>query len=71
VATADLTPRQQRILEFIRDTVKRRGYPPTVREIGAAVGLVAPSSVAYQIGVLQRKGYLRKDLWGASSAPRP
>jgi repressor LexA len=59
--TADLTPRQRRILEFIRQTVERRGYPPTVREIGEAVGLVSPSSVAYQMGVLERKGYLRKD----------
>jgi repressor LexA len=61
IFTADLTERQQRILDFIRETVERRGYPPTVREIGEAVGLVSPSSVAYQMGVLQRKGYLRKD----------
>ena len=61
VFAADLTPRQRRILDFIRDTVERRGYPPTVREIGEAVGLVSPSSVAYQMGVLQKKGYLRKD----------
>ena len=61
VFAADLTPRQRRILDYIRDTVERRGYPPTVREIGEAVGLVSPSSVAYQMGVLQKKGYLRKD----------
>jgi len=61
VFAADLTTRQRRILDYIRDTVERRGYPPTVREIGEAVGLVSPSSVAYQMGVLQRKGYLRKD----------
>ena len=61
IFTADLTPRQRRILDYIRDTVERRGYPPTVREIGEAVGLVSPSSVAYQMGVLERKGYLRKD----------
>jgi repressor LexA len=61
VFAADLTPRQRKILDFIRDTVDRRGYPPTVREIGEAVGLVSPSSVAYQMGVLQKKGYLRKD----------
>jgi repressor LexA len=61
VFAADLTARQRRILDYIRDTVERRGYPPTVREIGEAVGLVSPSSVAYQMGVLQRKGYLRKD----------
>jgi repressor LexA len=61
VFAADLTARQRRILDYIRDTVDKRGYPPTVREIGEAVGLVSPSSVAYQMGVLQRKGYLRKD----------
>ena len=61
VFAADLTTRQRRILDYIRETVERRGYPPTVREIGEAVGLVSPSSVAYQMGVLQKKGYLRKD----------
>ena len=61
VFAADLTARQRRILDYIRETVERRGYPPTVREIGEAVGLVSPSSVAYQMGVLQKKGYLRKD----------
>lgn len=61
VFAADLTPRQRKILDYIRQTVQTRGYPPTVREIGEAVGLVSPSSVAYQMGVLQRKGYLRKD----------
>jgi repressor LexA len=61
VFAPDLTPPQRRILDSIRETVDLRGYPPTVREIGEAVGLVSPSSVAYQMGVLQRKGYLRKD----------
>jgi repressor LexA len=57
----DLTDRQRRILDYMRETVDQRGYPPTVREIGEAVGLVSPSSVAYQMGVLEKKGYLRKD----------
>jgi repressor LexA len=57
----DLTDRQRRILNFMREMVEQRGYPPTVREIGEAVGLVSPSSVAYQMGVLEKKGYLRKD----------
>jgi repressor LexA len=57
----DLTTRQQRILEFIRGWVERYGYPPSVREIGEAVGLVSPSSVAYQLKVLEGKGYLRRD----------
>jgi repressor LexA len=61
VFAADLSPRQRRILDFIRETVDRRGYPPSVREIGEAVGLVSPSSVAYQLNVLEKKGHLRKD----------
>ena len=61
LVTADLTTRQRRILEFIRDWVERYGYPPSVREIGEAVGLVSPSSVAYQLKELERKGFLRRD----------
>jgi len=57
----DLTPRQQRIIEYIRRTVQDRGYPPTVREIGEAVGLTSSSSVHAQLANLQRKGVLRKD----------
>ena len=57
----ELTPRQQRIVEFIRRTVQERGYPPTVREIGEAVGLTSSSSVHAQLANLQRKGLLRKD----------
>ncbi|MDG4823738.1 transcriptional repressor LexA [Asanoa sp. WMMD1127] len=61
VTAAELTARQKRILEFIRDWVERYGYPPSVREIGEAVGLVSPSSVAYQLKELERKGFLRRD----------
>jgi repressor LexA len=61
LVTADLTARQRRILEFIRDWVERYGYPPSVREIGEAVGLVSPSSVAYQLKALENKGFLRRD----------
>jgi repressor LexA len=57
----ETTPRQQRILEFIRSTVRDRGYPPTVREIGEAVGLTSSSSVHAQLENLRRKGLLRKD----------
>jgi repressor LexA len=57
----ELTARQQRILEFIRRTVRDRGYPPTVREIGEAVGLTSSSSVHAQLENLRRKGLLRKD----------
>ena len=59
--TADLTARQRRILDFIRNWVDRYGYPPSVREIGEAVGLVSPSSVAYQLKALETKGFLRRD----------
>src|SRR5918993_2555155 len=61
VATAPPNPRQQRILEFISQTVRERGYPPTVREIGEAVGLTSSSSVHAQLANLERKGLLRKD----------
>ena len=57
----DLTPRQRRILEFIKETVSQRGYPPTVREIGEAVGLTSSSSVHSQLANLERKGLLHKD----------
>ena len=56
-----LTPRQRRVLEVIRDSVERRGYPPSMREIGEAVGLTSTSSVAHQLSTLQRKGFLRRD----------
>jgi repressor LexA len=56
-----LTPRQRAILAMIRDTVETRGYPPSVREIGEGVGLTSPSSVAHQLGTLERMGFLRRD----------
>ncbi|MGH2711782.1 MAG: transcriptional repressor LexA [Actinomycetota bacterium] len=56
-----MTPRQRRILDYIRRTVHDRGYPPTVREIGEAVGLTSSSSVHAQLTNLQKKGLLRKD----------
>ncbi|WP_253776229.1 transcriptional repressor LexA [Goodfellowiella coeruleoviolacea] len=59
--TTPLTPRQQRVLEVIREWVARHGYPPSVREIGEAVGLNSTSSVAHQLRALERKGYLRRD----------
>jgi len=61
-ADADgLTPRQRRILEVIREAVEQRGYPPSIREMGDAVGLASTSSVAHQLKVLQQKGFLRRD----------
>ncbi|HEX8509161.1 MAG TPA: transcriptional repressor LexA [Propionibacteriaceae bacterium] len=56
-----LTPRQRRILEVIRDAVLQRGYPPSIREMGDAVGLASSSSVAHQLKVLEQKGFLRRD----------
>jgi repressor LexA len=56
-----LTARQTRVLEVIRDWLDRFGYPPSVREIGEAVGLTSTSSVAHQLRALERKGYLRRD----------
>jgi repressor LexA len=61
LAESELSSRQRRILVVIRDWVEQHGYPPTVREIGDAVGLVSPSSVAYQLKELERKGFLRRD----------
>jgi len=58
---AGLTPRQRKVLEVIRDAVERRGYPPSMREIGEAVGLTSPSSVAHQLATLERKGFIRRD----------
>jgi repressor LexA len=56
-----LTVRQRRVLETIQAAVERRGYPPSLREIGEAVGLTSPSSVAHQLSSLERKGFLRRD----------
>jgi repressor LexA len=56
-----LTQRQRTILEVIRASVTSRGYPPSIREIGDAVGLTSTSSVAHQLRALERKGYLRRD----------
>ena len=56
-----LTVRQRRVLEVIRNSVDRRGYPPSMREIGDAVGLASPSSVSHQLNALVAKGYLRRD----------
>jgi repressor LexA len=59
-----LTVRQQQILTMIREWVDHHGYPPTVREIGAAVGLGSPSSVAHHLTVLQQRGLIRRTARG-------
>jgi repressor LexA len=56
-----LTWRQRRVLEVLRDSVQRRGFSPSLREIGDAVGLTSTSSVAFQLATLESKGYLRRD----------
>lgn len=56
-----LTDRQQVILEMIHAHVEEHGYPPSVREIGEAVGLSSPSSVHAQLATLEERGYLRRD----------
>ena len=56
-----LTARQRQILDFILETVADRGYPPAVREIGAAVGLSSPSTVHSHLSALTKAGYLRRD----------
>ncbi|MFI1765336.1 transcriptional repressor LexA [Streptomyces sp. NPDC020800] len=56
-----LTDRQEAILDFIGRSVRQRGYPPAMREIGAEVGLASTSSVAHQIRALVKKGHLRQD----------
>src|ERR671912_482660 len=56
-----LTPRQREVLEIIEKHMRDRGYPPSVREIGEAVGLTSPSTVHAHLNALQRRGYLRRD----------
>lgn len=56
-----LTPRQRRVLEFLRDEIEKRGYPPSMREIGNAVGLSSVSSVAHQLRTLEGLGYVKRD----------
>ena len=55
-----LSVRQRIILDMIRTSVEARGYPPSMREIGEAVGLTSPSSVAHQLHNLEAKGYIRR-----------
>lgn len=56
----ELPERQRMILQFIEDTVDRQGYPPTVREIGLAVGLCSPASVQSHLASLEAKGLIRR-----------
>lgn len=61
MAVATLTGKRRQILEFIADHIQRNGYPPSVREIGEAVGLSSSSTVHTHLQLLQREGFLRRD----------
>ncbi|MEX0825264.1 MAG: transcriptional repressor LexA [Acidimicrobiia bacterium] len=61
MSPSDISDRQKQILELIYETVQRRGYPPSVREIGEAVGLSSPSTVHSHLSALVEGGYLRRD----------
>ena len=76
--TDTLTTRQRQVLETIEAHMRERGYPPSVREIGEAVGLASPSTVHSHLATLQKLGYLRRDptkpraievIWDAASGP--
>ncbi|MEX1043477.1 MAG: transcriptional repressor LexA [Acidimicrobiia bacterium] len=60
-AIGPLSDRQQQVLDFIRSKVAERGYPPSVREIGDAIGLSSPSTVHSHLSSLVKLGYIRKD----------
>ncbi|HVJ48993.1 transcriptional repressor LexA [Desulfitobacterium sp.] len=57
----DLSQRQTEILSFIKQAIRRKGYPPSVREIGDAVGLMSSSTVHGHLQTLEDKGYIRRD----------
>ncbi|MDR0432158.1 MAG: transcriptional repressor LexA [Bifidobacteriaceae bacterium] len=61
VAVSGLTDRQKEVLKVIEDSVRNRGYAPSMREIGEIVGLTSPSSVKHQLLALEAKGYIRRD----------
>lgn len=57
----DLSMRQTKILDFIKEEIRKKGYPPAVREIGQAVGLLSSSTVHGHLQTLEEKGYIRRD----------
>jgi repressor LexA len=61
VSSSKITARQRQVLDFIEQQMRDRGYPPSVREIGEAIGLTSPSTVHSHLNTLQRLGYLRRD----------
>lgn len=65
MAKQDLTKRQKQILDYIQTCIKEKHYPPSVREIGQAIGLSSPSTVHAHLNALEEKGYIKRD--GAKS----
>lgn len=65
MAKQDLTKRQQQVLDYIRTCISDKHYPPSVREIGQAIGLSSPSTVHAHLNALEEKGYIKRD--GAKS----
>lgn len=65
MAKQDLTKRQKQILDYIRTCIQEKHYPPSVREIGQAIGLSSPSTVHAHLNALEEKGYIKRD--GAKS----
>lgn len=61
MADTSLTTRQRQILDVIESNMRERGFPPSVREIGEAVGLTSPSTVHSHLASLEKMGYLRRD----------
>src|SRR5712691_8772950 len=61
VSTKKLSDRQKNILKYIQSYVDERGYPPSIREIGDRVGISSTSVVDYNLRVLERDGYIRRD----------
>src|SRR3981081_1168093 len=61
MADTELTRKRREILDFIAAQLQERGYPPSVREIGEAVGLTSSSTVHAHLTTLQRQGFLRRD----------
>jgi repressor LexA len=57
----DLTERQRSVLEFIQERINKKGYPPSVREIGKAIGLKSPASVHNHLKTLEKLKYIRRD----------
>lgn len=71
VAMQRLTARQQQVLEYIRSSIAQRGYPPTLREIGAHMGIRSTNGVNDHLRALERKGYLtREDMKSRAIKPR-